>query len=288
MEAKALFLGEGLSRLPLWLTQMSHVLRRAFADPSTRTFPPGAFLLFVAGAAAMVWRQPEKRLVGAGLLIPLIVLSCVFIGSGSETALWHRHRYQMRYFPLMLLLAVALWDRMNRAGAWRRRAAMGMAAAYGAASVFLLPFWMDTYARDTAAILQQHVAVAETIRDTLPADAVIGVHDLGAIVYLSERRCVDLIGLVTPGQARAYRRDMASVWRTVRALPPGERPDYLAVYDNWWAFGKGDLLFERTVTVSDILGHATLKVYAVNPGDDAVEIGPGRGVFPEGFMAPAR
>jgi len=58
--------------------------------------------------------------------------------------------------------------------------------------------WAAIHGSNVYSINHQHVAMAEWIRDHTPADAVITTHDIGAIGAISQRRIVDLFGLVTP------------------------------------------------------------------------------------------
>jgi len=47
-------------------------------------------------------------------------------------------------------------------------------------------------------ISDRQVKTAHWLRDNLPQEAVVGTHDVGAIAFYSERRIVDMVGLISP------------------------------------------------------------------------------------------
>ena len=47
-------------------------------------------------------------------------------------------------------------------------------------------------------ISDRQVRTAHWLHDNLPEDAVIGTHDIGAIAFYSQRRTVDMVGLISP------------------------------------------------------------------------------------------
>jgi len=67
--------------------------------------------------------------------------------------------------------------------------------------VLLLIFWVigaRVYAADVGFIEGEMVAVAHWLEANTPADALIAVHDIGAVGYLVDRPLLDLAGLITP------------------------------------------------------------------------------------------
>ncbi len=70
-----------------------------------------------------------------------------------------------------------------------------------AVPVLLLLFWVigaRTYATDVGFIEGEMVAVAHWLEAHTPPDALIAVHDIGAVGYLVDRPLLDLAGLITP------------------------------------------------------------------------------------------
>jgi hypothetical protein len=67
--------------------------------------------------------------------------------------------------------------------------------------VLLLAFWVRgarVYADDTAFIEGEMVAVAHWLNANTEPDALIAVHDIGAVGYFAQRPLLDLAGLITP------------------------------------------------------------------------------------------
>lgn len=56
----------------------------------------------------------------------------------------------------------------------------------------------ETYASHCKYIADRQVAAAKWVDANLPADAVIATHDVGAMAFYSERRIVDMVGLISP------------------------------------------------------------------------------------------
>ena len=54
------------------------------------------------------------------------------------------------------------------------------------------------YARDVAFIEQEMVAAAKWTASNIPPDAILAVHDIGAMGYFDEHQLIDLAGLITP------------------------------------------------------------------------------------------
>jgi arabinofuranosyltransferase len=67
--------------------------------------------------------------------------------------------------------------------------------------ILLFTFWVigaRAYAADVGFIEGEMVAVAHWLEANTPSDALIAVHDIGAVGYLVDRPLLDLAGLITP------------------------------------------------------------------------------------------
>jgi len=70
-----------------------------------------------------------------------------------------------------------------------------------ASTLLLFAFWVlggRSYARDVAIIETEMVQSALWIKNNTSSDDLIGAHDIGALGYFSERRILDLAGLISP------------------------------------------------------------------------------------------
>ena len=86
-----------------------------------------------------------------------------------------------------------------------------------------------SYAEDVAIIETEMVDTAVWIRANTEVDALIAVHDIGAVGYFGERRIVDLAGLVTP-ELIPFLRDEERLCTYL----DDQQVDYLVVFPNWY------------------------------------------------------
>jgi hypothetical protein len=117
------------------------------------------------------------------------------------------------------------------------------------------------YAVSVKNIQQLHVTAGLWMREHLPADAVVAVNDVGAIAYFSERRILDLEGLVSP-EVLPYRGHADRGLRVVTDF----RPDFIAIFPHWYPdLAQREDLFQEIhrVRITDNLISAgdTLVIY---------------------------
>ncbi|HML24381.1 MAG TPA: hypothetical protein PKD09_22185, partial [Aggregatilinea sp.] len=84
------------------------------------------------------------------------------------------------------------------------------------------------YAENVTVVRDQQVPMAEWTAANLPADARIGVHDVGVVRYFGDHALYDVVGLTTPGPAAAWRQGPGAVYEHM--APSAYRPDYFAIY----------------------------------------------------------
>ena len=225
---------------------------------------PGGLVLAALGVAALVRRGRAHAHVGwvvaAGLVAVLAALATL------STATWQHLRYLQPYAPLVLLLVVVGVTglaRRTRSGDLARVGVLGAAVVYACTA---LPTWAGTLGEDSAHARQRVVSLAAWIREHLPPGARVGVHDAGAAAFLGGHPTVDLVGLTTAGLARPAVHGPGSVYEALRHMPPQQRPDYLALYDdlpegaNLIHLSEGGL-FSAT---SPVLGIPELSLYKLD------------------------
>ncbi|NTU54675.1 MAG: hypothetical protein HGA79_00315 [Anaerolineales bacterium] len=84
-------------------------------------------------------------------------------------------------------------------------------------------------ARDVVLIETQMVRTAEWLNENLPADAVLAVHDIGAIGYFNQNPIIDLAGLVTPDVVSFIRNET----RLAEYLD-STQAGYLVTFPGWY------------------------------------------------------
>ena len=85
------------------------------------------------------------------------------------------------------------------------------------------------------------INLAQWLKNNTPKDALIALHDIGVVGYFSERRILDLVGIINPEISKHYRNKQPGT-----ALPFSERniidylkekePDYLVMFTEWDRF----------------------------------------------------
>jgi hypothetical protein len=196
------------------LQSSGHLLPNTFSAKTTFDFRPDlAFLslasrylildnplllpFFVLGIGALFRRARLLSAWSVGL--PLVY---AFL----HATLYQHGRYLIPLIPCNAVIGVAGLLEARRLAMrwnwrWRRSRASLLTlviALVVTGTAWRLPTMARHFARDVSNINQMHVALGRWVREQTPADALLALNDIGAITYISERRIVDLAGLVTP------------------------------------------------------------------------------------------
>ncbi len=172
----------------------------------------------------------EKKI--AYLLASIWVLGYVALYALRLPVTYQHGRYLMPampvYFVLALIGTVQLvgWMSQRRWGWIISRVWIGSIAGVTLGFVFL---GAQAYATDVAIIETEMVETAHWVRQNTPSDALIAVHDIGAIGYFSQRKLVDLAGLVSP-EVIPFIRDETRL----REFLDGQQVDYLVTFPGWY------------------------------------------------------
>lgn len=189
---------------------------------------PGALLLALPGWWLLARRgEWPAVLLNSGWVFGGALLTATLI-----TALWQMGRYQVPFLALLIptacVGAVALWElRLVRVPV---PVAYLLGGGLLALTLFSSYQALTSYALETRARAEQQLAIADWIDQNLPANAIVAVHDAGAIRFVGQRAMVDMIGLTTSGLAAPWRHGMGAVFEAMEALPAP--PTHFATYPN--------------------------------------------------------
>ena len=194
-------------------------------SPTPWFAPPGLLALCVLGWVGLGLRRRWMALA--------VTLSWFLIGTLSTATLitgtWHMGRYQVPFVPMAMALAISGLSFVQHGKLQFLRGVAGLATAFLLVwSVLSIPPFVHSYRSAVRTIARQQLAVADWVREHLPADARVGVHDAGSLRYVSDRPTYDLIGLTTADAAIAWRHGAGSVFELMEHSPM--RPDYFAIY----------------------------------------------------------
>ncbi|MFO7680024.1 MAG: hypothetical protein R6X34_08235 [Chloroflexota bacterium] len=191
-----------------------------------------AFVFMLLGLLP-AWRRSRLTVLW---LVGLPLLTAVII---DQT--WHHGRYTMPLIPFQMIVAAVGVDWLAR----KIRSSFSVPRSplivyvLAAALVVLSGFWQlghwaQMYANNAKEILDIDVALGRWLAANTPPDALIAVDDIGAIAFLSERRILDMNGLVSPEMWPAVRQPVGLPRDQValRELAAADA-DYLAVFPKW-------------------------------------------------------
>jgi hypothetical protein len=237
------------------------ILAERFLGLGEKFAPPGLLLLGMVGWWGLA---VHRRWIALGLTLSWFLLGNLSIAT-LITALWHYGRYQVPFFPL--LIALAIGGAAFLYGKGRRYVAVGAGLFLLVASAYTGVQAVGVYRQAVRTMVGQQLTVADWVRENLPADARVGVHDAGSLRYLGGHPTYDLIGLTTPGGAIPWRHGAGSVFELMEHSPM--RPDYFAIYPD--AFSIPYLA--ATDLFAEELFRAEVEGYAV------ASAGPVQGVY---------
>ena len=102
------------------------------------------------------------------------------------------------------------------------------------------------------------VAVAHWLAIHTPEDALIAVHDIGAVGYYSHRELLDLAGLISP-EVIPFIRDEEQL----AAYLDEKGASYLVTFPEWYPglIQRGEMVFQTTGKMSPSLGGENMAVY---------------------------
>lgn len=148
-----------------------------------------------------------------------------------DTAFWQFKRYQL---PVMaLLFPAAAWGSALQGAALARN--FGRRWAQWAIPVIILVASLLTgfsfaqkYAVNVRVVHDQQVPMARWVRDNLPGNARVAVHDVGLMGYFSDHALYDVVGLTLPGPAESWRQGPGAIYEHM--AHSDYRPGYFAIY----------------------------------------------------------
>jgi len=223
--------------------------------------PPLVALAGLAFLGLQALRDARRRCFGWAALLLLWIVAGLSATATMGTAQWHFERYQLPFFVLALLAgALALAQLAAHAGRQQRShmAFVALSLLAVAASALSLPGFVWRYGEATRTTLNQQVRLGEWVRANLPAGAVVGVHDAGAIRYYGRHPIYDLVGLAAPPEnSLAWRNGSGSIYELMERSP--HPPDYFAIYNDVWAlpYFVGTQVFQKelfAVEAADMAG----------------------------------
>ncbi len=222
---------------------------------------------FVGGSALLVpgmvaaWREIGRRRDWVGFL-PLAWWAATVALYATRLPVTYQHgRYEMPVIPVLLVYGAPGTLALVSAAKGRAGRILSRALALAACAV-LLAFAVvgaRAYLADVRIIDTEMVDVARWLDANTPQDAVIAVHDIGAVGYFTRRRLVDLAGLVSP-EVVPFIRDEGRLYEYIRA----RGASYLVTFPSWYP--------QMTARPDVVMVYQTRAPWAVLAGGDNMAV----------------
>jgi hypothetical protein len=238
--------------------------------------------------AALPWTVRLLRIAGvqfvggAALLLPGIVAAWTEIGRRRNwlaflpLAWWlataalyatrlpvtYQHgRYVMPVIPVLIVYGVpgTMWLLKRASSPLTRVLARALALAAVAVFAAFAVIGAGAYLADVRIIDSEMVDAARWLDANTPPDAVIAVHDIGAVGYFTDRRLLDLAGLISP-EVIPFIRDEARLYAHIRE----QGASYLVTFPSWYP--------EMTAQPGVELAYLTGSPWAVLAGGDNMAV----------------
>ena len=219
----------------------------------------------VVGALAVSLAAVRRR--PAPLLVPLLWCLCMVAAYWWKLPYLYQYgRYLMPIIPFALLLSLGGLEKLLEVAQAKIVPARAGKSPMIVQSLVLLAVlvmtaqagWQrrDFYSESCRYISERQVATALWIRQHLPGDAVVATHDVGALAFYSDRRIVDMVGLISPEM-------IENIGRLDKLLEylKSQRVTHLAVLRTWFEINNVHPLF-----MTNELRPEVMEVFRFDPG----------------------
>ena len=239
---------------------------------SAEFLPHGGAPIWMAGLGALGilgWRARVRWRTAGVLLLALAMFAPCFY----DSFLWNRLRYLWPFATGWIVglacMARVVGDLLASVRPRWRIATPILCGLFVGMLATKVEGAMDDVAWSASGIDRQQVKLGHWVAGALPADALVGVNDTGAIAYFGGHRTFDIVGLTTNDEARYYVAGVGSRLEHYERLRGSPRlPTHFVVYPDWMGLSMllGDQLEEATVSDAgrSILGGETMVAYTAD------------------------
>jgi hypothetical protein len=220
----------------------------------------GAGLLLAPGFVSFAWVSLcEKRWAGLGAVLWFLGYAGLY--AWRLPATYQYGRYLMPAMPVYFvcgLVGVALLVARMRASRAGRLGALGWVSLIAAVWAGFYGLGMTRYSQDVAIIETEMVIVGKWIAVNTPPEAVIAVHDIGAVGYYGGRSIIDLAGLISP-EVIPFIRDETRL----AVFLDQQKAEYLITFPEWYPnlVSRSQLIFQTSGSFSPKAGGENMAVF---------------------------
>lgn len=246
---------------------LAQPLLTRLGDLSIAILAGGQFLL-LAGVVIYIGLVLSRR-KSAIWLLPLVWSGALILLYALRLPAAYQHgRYVMPALPALVWCGVMGLSWALAASRYQLLPRV-ISRVFALASVLTVLFFfvgpgLLAYQNDVAVINEEMVQSARWIRDHLPADELLALHDIGAVGYFAPRpELLDVAGLITPAIVPAI-GNPAALWQFMQA----QDARYFFGFPNQIPGGSTDdprlcLLYTTNGPTSQQLGAGNMSVYRI-------------------------
>lgn len=244
--------------------QFAPLLARGFPANFMAMLTPllaGAQIALIMGAAfgaAWLWHRHEP-IARPFVLVPLIwSLALIVLYALRLPANYQHGRYVIPALPTFIVIGVGGTILISQTFAARRRKRLARLAARSLVTLCLVLFPLfaligaSVFAEDVQMINTEMVAAALWLRENVPPEELLAVHDIGAVGFFANRPILDVAGLVTPEIVPLFYQPEA-----IYALMRERDVRWLMLMPDQWAWlwqGRAEVLGRYFCRVYDTSG----------------------------------
>lgn len=219
----------------------------------------------------LIKKKIETRYLLINLWILLLPLSSVFI------APFYRHygRYLIPLIPFINIVSINILQKFFEILKGKNNISL---RKYPAVITSLLIFFSLTGAGyygyllgwNVENIKDQQIKIAHWINKNIPDEKVIAVNDIGALTYITDKKIVDMEGLVTPEILRIKEQSLENQPVNMMRELKKNNVNYIIIYPDWYKGIMKDYSanFEQLYTArlarNTICGDVEMFVYKIN------------------------
>ncbi len=198
------------------------------------------------------------------LLIPALFAIGMFLAYWMKLPyLYQNGRYMMPILPVIVLLGVSgagvIVSLLKRTVLRNEEAARRVEIVLSVVFIgsFSYGSWQNrlVYQDYCKYISDRQVRTAKWLREKLPQDAVVATHDVGAVAFYSERRIVDMVGLISPEMIQ----NIGNLNKLYEFLTR-QGVTHLALLRNWFEVVNVNAIFQTNEVTPEIM-----EVFEYNP-----------------------
>lgn len=170
-------------------------------------------------------------------------------------------RYIIPAMPLFFLLGWVALIKFDGSKTFGRRHWVAQVVWRSSAVMIAVGFLFigsNTYADDVAIIESEMVVTAKWVAQNIPPDAILAVHDVGALGYFDNHELIDLAGLISPEVIPFFRDE-----DRLRVFLSEKNVDYLITFPEFYPKMTQDsvAVFKSNSQFTHLLGKENMTVY---------------------------